>query len=293
MLRPWAAHWISAVLLCGAVAQYSSDQCSWRGSGLSHESHRRDVEQVYLRCSKGSLEWLYPTGAIIVNLRPNTEPSSGHMAGLHVCIKPHTHSQGSHVYLERAGDLTLLLAEKDQAQGSVHCFGLAEGALFVEAIPQTDISRRITAFQYELVPSQGPGAHMYPYLHSGLVTCKPCSDEEVLLAVCTSDFAGRGVFRGVASGTGDHSPVVVTLTRLFRQKSRVFAWSGARGRRWSGQINVPAQCGVHPGGDEYLLTGSVHFGKPWLGCAPRYKDFLELYSRAQTAGTNPCQMDTD
>ncbi|KAG8015199.1 Meteorin-like protein [Nibea albiflora] len=259
MLRPWAAHWIAAVLLCGAVAQYSSDQCSWRGSGLSHESHRRDVEQVYLRCSQGSLEWLYPTGAIIVNLRPNTEPSSGHMAGLHVCIKPYTYSQGSHVYLERAGDLTLLLAEKDHAQGTVHCFSLAEGALFVEAVPQTDISRRITAFQYELVPSQGPGAHMYPYLHSGS--------------------AGTGIFQGVTSGTSDHAPVVVTLSRLFRQKSRVFAWSGARGRRWSGRINVPAQCGVHPGGDEYLLTGSVHFGAAWLGCAPRYKDFLKLRMR--------------
>lgn len=76
--------------------------------------------------------------------------------------------QGSHVYVERAGDLTLLLAEKDQAQGSVHCFSLAQGALFVEAVPVTDISRRITAFQYELVPSRGPGGHMYPYLHPGL-----------------------------------------------------------------------------------------------------------------------------
>ncbi|XP_051240252.1 meteorin-like protein [Dicentrarchus labrax] len=291
MLRPWAAHWVAVVLLCGAVAQYSSDQCSWRGSGLSHESHRRDVEQVYLRCSQGSLEWLYPTGAIIVNLRPNTEPSSGHMAGFHVCIKPYTYSQGSHLYLERAGDLTLLLAEEDHAQGTVHCFSLAEGALFVEAVPHTDISRRITAFQYELVPSQGPGAHMYPYLHPGLVTCKPCSDEEVLMAVCTSDFAGSGSFRDVASGTNGRSPVV--LSRLFRQKNRIFAWSGARGRRWSGRINVPAQCGVHPRGDEYLLTGSVHFGEAWLGCAPRYKDFLKLYTRAERAGTNPCQIDTD
>ncbi|XP_036967287.1 meteorin-like protein [Acanthopagrus latus] len=293
MLRPWAAHWITAALLCGAVAQYSSDQCSWRGSGLSHESHRRDVEQIYLRCSQGSLEWLYPTGAIIVNLRPNTEPSSGHMAGLHVCIKPHTHSQGSHVYLERAGDLTLLLAEKDHALDTVRCFSLAQGALFVEAIPQTDISRRITAFQYELVPSQGPGTHMYPYLHPGLVTCKPCSDEEVLMAVCTSDFAGSGTFHRVAPGTNDHTAAMVTLSRLFRQKSRVFAWSGARGRRWSGHISVPAQCGVHPGRDEYLLTGSVHFGEAWLGCAPRYKDFLKLYVRAQKAGKNPCQIDTD
>lgn len=59
----------------------------------------------------------------------------------------------------------LLLADKEHAQGSVHCFELAEGALFVEAAPATDISRRITAFQYELVPSKGPGGHMYSYLH--------------------------------------------------------------------------------------------------------------------------------
>lgn len=62
-------------------------------SGLSHETHRRDVEQVYLRCSQGSLEWLYPTGAIVVNLRPNTAPSAAHRAGLHVCIKPYSYSQ--------------------------------------------------------------------------------------------------------------------------------------------------------------------------------------------------------
>lgn len=71
------------------------------------------------------------------------------------------------MYLERAGDLTLMLAEREQAQGTVHCFSQAQGSLFVEAVPQTDISRRITAFQYELVPSQGPGMHMYPYLRAG------------------------------------------------------------------------------------------------------------------------------
>lgn len=85
----------------------------------------------------------------------------------------------------------------------------------------------------------------------------------------------------------------VTLRRLFHQKSRVFAWGGARGRSWSGRINVPAQCSVRPGGDEYLLTGSVHFGEAWLGCAPRYKDFLKLYIQVQNAGTNPCQVDTN
>lgn len=290
MLRPWVALWVTAGLACrAAAAQYSSDQCSWRGSGLSHEAHRRDVEQVYLRCSEGSLEWLYPTGAIIVNLRPNIEPPSG----LHVCIKPHAHSQGSRVYLEHAGDLRLLLADQDQGHGEVHCFVLGEGALFVEAVPQSDISRRITAFQYELVPSRGPGANMYPYLQPASAACKPCSDQEVLMAVCTSDFAGSGVFGGVAAGPDERSPTVVTLNRLFHQKSRIFSWSGARGRHWSGRVFVPARCGVHRGDDEYLLTGSVHFGEAWLGCAPRYRDFQKLYARAREAGANPCQIETN
>ncbi|MEQ2184943.1 hypothetical protein GOODEAATRI_013101 [Goodea atripinnis] len=293
MLRPWAAHWVMFALVCRVVAQYSSDLCSWRGSGLSHETHRRDVEQVYLRCSQGSLEWLYPTGAIIINLRPNTEPSSGRMADVHVCIKPQTFSQGSHVYLEHGGDLRLLLSDKDQAQGEVRCFSMKEGALFVEAIPQTDISRKITAFQYELVPSQGPGAHMYPYLRQGSVTCKPCSDQEVLMAVCTSDFAGSGIFREVMPGTNQHLVVVVTLHRLFHQKSGLFVWGGARGRAWSGRVNVPAPCIVHPGEHEYLLIGSVHFGEAWLSCAPRYKDFLRMYVEAVNAGTNPCHIDTN
>jgi len=108
-----------------------------------------------------------------------------------------------------------------------------------------------------------------------------------------SPAAGSGVFGGVAPGTDGHSPVAVTLSRLFRQKSRVFARGGARGRSWRGRINVPQRCGVRPGGGEHLLTGSVRFGEAWLGCAPRYKDFQRLYVRARQAGTNPCEVDTE
>lgn len=118
-------------------------------SGLTHEGHTRDVEQVYLRCSQGSLEWLYPTGAIIVNLRPNMVSPAA--ARLSVCIKPSAESSGTNIYLDRNGKLRLLLPEQDQARGKVHCFGIQEGALFIEAVPHMDISRRITAFQYELV----------------------------------------------------------------------------------------------------------------------------------------------
>lgn len=137
------------------MADLSSFFFSPSSSGLTHEGHARDVEQVYLRCSQGNLEWLYPTGAIIVNLRPNTVSPAA--ARLSVCIKPSTDSSGTNIYLDRNGKLRLLLREQDQAQGKVHCFSIQEGSLFIEAVPRMDISRRITAFQYELV-SERPGA---------------------------------------------------------------------------------------------------------------------------------------
>uniref|UniRef100_A0AAV2LIL7 Meteorin-like protein n=1 Tax=Knipowitschia caucasica TaxID=637954 RepID=A0AAV2LIL7_KNICA len=288
-LRVWTAHTLTALLFCCAAAQYSSDQCNWRGSGLSHERHRRDVEQVYLRCSQGSLQWLYPTGAIILNLHPNSEPLSSGEARGHACIKPRTDSQGSHIYLERAGDLKLLLSEEQQAQGVVHCFSLTEGALFVEAATHSDISRRITAFQYELL-SGHPGTHMIPYLLQGPDTCKPCSDEEVLMAVCTSDFVGVGVFHRAAAGSDSHTVAEVALSRLLRQKSRLFVRAGGRGRSWTGRVHVPTQCPLPPHRDQYLLTGAVHFGEAWLGCAPRYRDFRALYKRAHDEGINPCEI---
>ncbi|KAJ8345386.1 hypothetical protein SKAU_G00295790 [Synaphobranchus kaupii] len=287
VLSPLLAYLVAMLLLCRTTSsQYSSDQCSWKGSGLTHEGHARDVEQVYLRCSQGSLEWLYPTGAIIVNLRPNTASPAARR--LTVCIKPSADSRGSNIYLDRASQLRLLLTESEQALGQVHCFGIQEGALFIEAIPYRDISRKITAFQYELVNArQG----------SPTDSCPSCSDAEVLMAVCTSDFVARGSVRGAEEEPGQTS-VAVTLSRLYRQKSRVFAAGGGRARRRAGWVKTPPRCGVnftrgYGEDEEFLLTGSVRFGEAWLGCATRYADFLELYRTAQERGTNPCHVDTD
>lgn len=36
---------------------------------------------------------------------------------------------------------------------------------------------------------------------------------------------------------------------------------------------------------EFLFTGAVRFGEPWLGCAPLYKDFIRQYCSALDAGT--------
>ncbi|TNM96803.1 hypothetical protein fugu_014959 [Takifugu bimaculatus] len=286
MLSPTLAPLLPLLLLWRvSLCQYSSDQCSWKGSGLMHEGHARDVEQVYLRCSQGSLEWLYPTGAIIVNLRPNVLSPAA--ARLSVCIKPAPDSRGTNVYLDRSGKLRLLLREQDQARGKVQCFGITEGALFIEAVPHMDISRRTTAFQYELL-SNRPG----PDARSLGAPCQPCSDAEILLAVCTSDIVARGSITKVEQEE-EHSSISVVLSRLYRQKTQIFTGGGVRVRSWTGSIKMPPQCRVRSGEGEFLFTGMVRFGEAWMGCAPRYKDFLRVYNEAQLQGTNPCHVDTD
>ncbi|KAL0595791.1 Meteorin-like protein [Plecturocebus cupreus] len=169
-----------AVLLGGAGAQYSSDLCSWKGSGLTHEAHRKEVEQVYLRCAAGAVEWMYPTGALIVNLRPNTFSPTRHLT---VCIKPFRDSSGANIYLEKTGELRLLVRDGDGRPGRVQCFGLEQGGLFVEATLQQDISRRTTGFQYELIRR-----HRASDLHELSGECLP--------------WAGAGGWHGLPSPSG-------------------------------------------------------------------------------------------
>ncbi|KAK1162212.1 meteorin-like protein [Acipenser oxyrinchus oxyrinchus] len=287
MRTPFLTDLIAVLLLSRvAASQYSSDQCSWRGSGLTHESHTRDVEQVYLRCSEGNLEWLYPMGALIVNLRPNTLTAA--YKYLTVCIKPLKDSKGANIYLEKSGNLKLLIREQDHSPNQVYCYGIDEGSLFIEATLQQDISRKITAFQYELV-NQRPGFD----LHTLSAPCRPCSDTEILLAVCTSDFAARGTIRGVTHDSElRESTIGVSVSKLYRQKSKIFRATG-KSRRWLGQIRTPLECGVNPGNGEFLFMGSLHFGEARLGCAPRFKDFQRIYKEARDKGQNPCEIDTD
>ncbi|KAF6095378.1 meteorin like, glial cell differentiation regulator [Phyllostomus discolor] len=270
-----------AVLLGGAGAQYSSDLCSWKGSGLTHEAHRKEVEQVYLRCSAGAVEWMYPTGALSVNLRPNTFSPSRRLT---LCIKPLADSSGANVYLERTGELKLLFRDGDRGPGRGRCFGFEQGGLFVEATPQQDIGRRTTGFLYEL-----SGRRAGSDLHALSAPCRPCSDTEVLLAVCTSDFVVRGAIRDVTHAPErQESAIHLHVSRVHRQKSRVF--QPAPGGGWRGRIATLLECGVRPGRGEFLFTGHMHFGEAWLGCAPRLEDFQRAYREAEERGLNPCEM---
>ncbi|XP_023416627.1 meteorin isoform X2 [Cavia porcellus] len=152
------------LLAASARASYSTDPCSWRGSGLTQEPG--SVGQLALACAEGSVEWLYPVGALRLALGgpdPSTRPGVA-------CLRPLRPFTGAQVFAERAGGtLELLLAEGPGLAGGrcVHWGPRERRALFLQATPQRDISRRAAAFRFELredgrpeLLPQGPGLGM-------------------------------------------------------------------------------------------------------------------------------------
>lgn len=102
----------------------------------------------------------------------------------------------------------------------------------------------------------------------------------------------RGNIRSVETDSNFKAAVIkVSATRVYRQKFALFPDSGRLTR--SGEIRTPLQCGVRPGAGSFLFTGRVHFGEAWLGCAPRYKDFLKAYEQAKQSLMIPCTLVND
>lgn len=118
------------------------------------------MEQISLHCSEGRLDWLYPKGALRVSLSPRLPsvavgPGSSSSGLITACVKPSEEFHGAQLYLERDGVLELLVGDrlKSSPPPRVRCFSRLPGervALFLQATPHQDISRRIASFHYEL-----------------------------------------------------------------------------------------------------------------------------------------------
>ncbi|XP_075890569.1 meteorin [Nelusetta ayraudi] len=305
-----SAVWINAVwiLFCAtldvASSNYSEDQCSWRGSGLSQQ--RGSVEQISLHCSEGTLDWLYPKGALRLSLSPRLPsvavgPGAGGGGGssglITACVKPSEQFHGAQLYLERDGVLELLVGDRlgSSSPPRVRCFSRLPGqrvALFLQATPHQDISRRIASFRYELRGDWTAQLSLDSRPINTEDACRPCNNSEILMAVCTSDFVVRGNIKSVAADDDSQAAVIkVSATRVFRQKYTLFTGNSRLGSR--GEIRTLLQCGVKPGPGSFLFTGRVHFGEAWLGCAPRYKDFQRAYTMAKAAQQIPCELPVD
>uniref|UniRef100_A0A8C5KSW5 Meteorin, glial cell differentiation regulator n=1 Tax=Jaculus jaculus TaxID=51337 RepID=A0A8C5KSW5_JACJA len=266
--------------------------CSWRGreGGLTQEPG--SVGQLTLACAEGAIEWLYPAGALRLTLgRPDfgAQPSIA-------CLRPARPFAGAQVFAERmGGTLELLLAEGPGLAGGrcVRWVPRERRALFLQATPHRDISRRVAAFRFELREDLHP--ELPPQAHGFSVdgACRPCSDTELLLAACTSDFVIHGSIYGVAHDTElQESIITMVATRVLRQTIPLFPEGSLEGHG-KASVRTLLRCGVHPGPGSFLFMGWSRFGEAWLGCAPRFQEFGRVYTAAQTAHRNPCEVVLD
>ncbi|XP_056144734.1 meteorin-like protein [Lampris incognitus] len=270
-------------------------QCSWTGSGLARGDYRT-VLQVRLRCTEGSVEWVYPGQALRVALEPNLS----YAARATVCIQPFRTFRGVSVYVQRAAGLELLRTDGGRPQ-QVFCFwadGPQRPVIYLHASPRADNGGRTVGFRYELLPDRSAS----PSLGGGVLqaSCRPCDDAQLLMAVCNSDFVIRGSIATVSHDPERQTSVVeVSGARVYRQRGGVFQQeAGAPGPSGPdpprlGRVHTLLRCRVKPGGGDFLFTGREHFGEAWLGCAPRYEDFLFLYRTARAARLNPCDFPLD
>ncbi|KAI4896789.1 hypothetical protein NFI96_026701 [Prochilodus magdalenae] len=265
------------------VSCCTADVCNWSGSGLVRDPLSGPVQQASLRCSAGSVRWLFPRLALRLLLKPNV--ASARPAAL--CIKASRASRGATVYAERAGELQLLMEDGERPE-QVHCVrtdGARGAAIFLQANPQSEFRRRAVSFRYELLQEKSIASK---------AACRPCNDSEILQAICTSDFVVRGSIRNVSHVPERQMSVIeVEEARVYRQRSGIFERELATSGQWHGHIHTPLQCQVKAGAGQFLFTGIEHFGEGWLTCAPRFKDFEELYHLARAAQHITCEFPVD
>uniref|UniRef100_A0A665TYW5 Meteorin-like protein n=1 Tax=Echeneis naucrates TaxID=173247 RepID=A0A665TYW5_ECHNA len=260
-----------------------------KSSGFAAAVDSRIVLQVRLRCAEGWVRWVYPGQAVRVVLEPNMSSN----LRTTVCIKAAPSFRGASVFIERAGVLELLETDGERPQ-QVFCFradGPHRPAIYLQASPQTDghWGRRTMGFRYELLGNRSAAP--------SLASCRPCNDTELLMAICNSDFVVRGYIKKVSHSSDSQTSLVeVSAVKVYWQRSGAFERQVPAGTSqpfWHGHIHTLLQCHVRPGDGEFLFTGSEHFGEAWLGCAPRYKDFLSVYQTARAARQNSCDFPLD
>uniref|UniRef100_A0A803KC12 Meteorin-like protein n=1 Tax=Xenopus tropicalis TaxID=8364 RepID=A0A803KC12_XENTR len=158
------------------------------------------------------------------------------------------------IYVEKGDKIHLLVNE---------AHGTQRVTLFLLANPQKNISGRTVGFQYELLSKRKTGLGTY--------SCGHTEQWGLLPTALYGSLNGRAcVLASACGGGGDVRPTFSP-----------------------GRLLELLQCRVKKGPVVFLFTDSKHFGKAWLGCALRFKDFLHIYKKAKLQKYNPCEFQAD
>ncbi|KAJ8683282.1 hypothetical protein QAD02_019074 [Eretmocerus hayati] len=265
----------------------SGDQCDWTGSGGSGKG----VRPVYLRCSRGTVSWRYPRGALRVVL----SGLEGGPRGFRGCIKA---SGPARVYLEGKDNLRLIYAPNDGKHEALHRCFRARGpiaALYVEAdemgqLGSGSASERAAKvrLQYDLEQLQGTTGEEIAEKNEE-AECRPCNREELARAYCQSDLVARGTVSAVERRPElESSEILLRVTKTLRsidENEENEIDSNEPRLTKEVRIRVPTVCDARHGQGEFVIMAKKRLGDLTLSCAPRLEEWAKAVRELESA---PC-----
>ncbi|KAL3285042.1 hypothetical protein HHI36_019169 [Cryptolaemus montrouzieri] len=299
MFSPWRTSAFYHCFIIGCIVVLSSasimgDECDWTGSGLSVSLLERGVTPIYLRCRGGRITWLYPRGALRVLLR-----LPGQDRDFRACVKVREDKKkpAARLFLEGPRSLLKLYSHNDGSAKTVRCFNSKNGqaAIYVEAMENDGVTKMVADIEYDLQPLP-KGVHVF----NPSEECRPCTNEELAHAFCTSDLVTRGIIHGVANHqTEELSHIYIKVTKLIRHTVEDnFAVEGETDNKIDNEngdqplkritISVAQHCQVAHGVGEFVFMVRRKLGELILQCAPRLEDWTKLVSVLTEEGKTHC-----
>lgn len=303
----WKALLLWILNAVGVWGKYSQNQCDWKASGENEDPALGMVHQVYLRCTKGQVQWRHPQSAIRITfqfLDKNVD--------FRLCIRPTSDSMGANIYrdipygdilpvvLQRRPDLEYMnkvpnselreivteMLQRTRPR-EIQCFESLEGkaVLLLEAQNNPLHLNLVTTFDYVLEPL----THNLLDLYHSYNDCRKCNATELVREFCSSDFVIKARLMSVTPDvTTSQNYIDILASHIYRQRDSIF--NPARNNHYRGSIVRPLQCFTMRDHANYLITGGIALGEAKAGCMVRFQQAKRWFVEMTLAGLNDCDL---
>ncbi|KAH9390198.1 hypothetical protein TYRP_007752 [Tyrophagus putrescentiae] len=297
-------------------SNFVSDNCDWAGSGHLGADSERSVVPIYLRCSSGTIHWLWPKGGLRVVLRLG---GGGDFRGCIRVSRNSTRLNGVRIYLEGKRRLHQIYSADDGKHPDLlRCFVSVRSlmALFIETdpvvvnsgedgednhpLPHPHHPANIEdhfELSYDLTPVRPGDDQDADGLSS---TCHPCSPTKLLSLFCLADFVLSGRV------TYYHHRPEVALTSFHVTPTYVHRYPSPKDGAYLNDFNATSSSSSSSNlEDSNSKLGPVRLSRPLrcaaqaeartrvlgnylITCAPRLTEWRAIARRALAEGTNQC-----
>lgn len=307
------------VITCSPLISLPVDgtACDW--NVWDDTAEEKIIQKISIHCSEGQVTWRTPFGGLALDFLPLLK--SQHYE---LCFIARSSFATLQLFLEGNQTLTRLAALNNSKVSRTREICLrSAGAEPIVIFIETDSSssspvygKMVFEYDIQVMPQSNI---------SQMQECRPCTDEETILAVCTADYAAFGeihsIIKNKESGLTELNVITNHVIRqryevaknLFGvQNKRVqenlvrhfIKHSYKRHKRsltdsmpvldkgktagYHLSIIIPDKCQIKHGGGIFLFLGNIRLKRARLGCAPRLEEFRQIWSSALSTGSNQC-----